>query len=290
MTGKNIDFLFEDPEIQGQKFALVTIVGPLMPQKCDTWGIKLRGVADTIEKARSMSQKLMKIDNNYDIYTVEVGKFFPLAVEPNAIGSVEYQNSALNQLMKSYLENKELANEHWHERKNEMIQQAIKEGREQEQMQSKPEHPIALMQRIKSYEENIKELQMSLSSAQEDLKKAKEKFDGYTDEEKQIANNELENAIASNLPEENATKDNIVEIRKQFMSELSVTTTENKVDSLIKELKKHEDELKETNDKDLIPEIEKKISVLKDQLNNKNLINDYINSNYKDSKLESSLF
>lgn len=288
MTGKNIDFLFEDPEIQGQKFGLVTIVGPLMPQKCDTWGIKLRGVADTIEKARSMSQKLMKIDNNYDIYTVEIGKFFPLAVEPNAVESVEYQNSSLNQLMKSYLENKELANEHWHERKNEMIQQAIKEGREQEQMESKPEHPIALMQRIKSYEENIKELQMSLSSAQESLQKAKEKFDGYTDEEKAIANNELENAIASNLPEENATKDNIAEIRKQFMSELSVTT-ENKVDNLISDLKKQEEELKETNDKALIPEIEKKISLLKDQLNNKSLVNEYINSNYKDSDLASSL-
>jgi chromosome segregation ATPase len=284
MTGKNIDFLFEDPEIQGQRFALVTIVGPLMPQKCDTWGIKLRGVADTIEKARSMSQKLMKIDNNYDIYTVEVGKFFPLAVEPNAVGSIEYQNSSLNQLMKSYLENKELANEHWHERKNEMIQQAIKEGREQE---SKTEHPIALMQRIKNYEEKVKELKMSLASAEEDLQKAKEKFAGYTEEERAIANNELENAIASNLSD--ATKDNIEEVRKQFMSELSVSPEGCKVESLINELKKHESELLDAKDVALIPEIEDKISNLKEKLANQSLVNAYINSNYKDSELASSL-
>jgi chromosome segregation ATPase len=284
MTGKNIDFLFEDPEIQGQRFALVTIVGPLMPQKCDTWGIKLRGVADTIEKARTMSQKLMKIDNNYDIYTVEVGKFFPLAVEPNAVGSIEYQNSSLNQLMKSYLENKELANEHWHERKNEMIQQAIKEGREQE---SKPEHPIALMQRIKNYEEKVKELKASLASAEEDLQKAKEKFAGYTEEEKAIANNELENAIASNLND--ATKDNIEEVRKQFMSELSVSPEGCKVESLINELKKHESELLDAKDAALIPEIEDKISNLKEKLANQSMVNAYINSNYKDSELASSL-
>ena len=39
--GKVIDYLFEDPEITNQKYALVSIVGPHMPQKCDVWGLKV---------------------------------------------------------------------------------------------------------------------------------------------------------------------------------------------------------------------------------------------------------
>lgn len=41
---KTIDYLFEDPPITGQTYALVSIVGPHMPQKCDVWGLKIRGV------------------------------------------------------------------------------------------------------------------------------------------------------------------------------------------------------------------------------------------------------
>ena len=92
MSEKTIDYLFEDPEIPNQKFALISIVGPHMKQKCDVWGLKIRGVSDTLEKAKTQCQKLLRIDNDYDIYTVEVGKFFPLTVEPNQISDVEYEN------------------------------------------------------------------------------------------------------------------------------------------------------------------------------------------------------
>ena len=96
----SIDYLFEDPPISNQQYALVSIVGPNMPQKCDTWGLKIRGTTDTLEKAKTMCQKILKIDNNYDIYTVEVGKFFPLVVEPHQIQDIEYQNQQLNTLIK----------------------------------------------------------------------------------------------------------------------------------------------------------------------------------------------
>ena len=104
---KSIDYLFEDPEIPSQKYALVSIVGPHMPQKCDVWGLKIRGTTDSVDKAKTLCKRLLRLDNNYDIYTVEVGKFFPLAVEPNEISDIEYQNDQLNTLVKSYLENKE---------------------------------------------------------------------------------------------------------------------------------------------------------------------------------------
>ena len=92
---KTLDYLFEDPPLQSQKFALVTIVGPNMPQKCDVWGVKVRGVAGSIEEAKRLSQKILRIDNNYDIYTVDIGKFFPLVVNPLEINNVEYQNELI---------------------------------------------------------------------------------------------------------------------------------------------------------------------------------------------------
>jgi phosphoribosylformylglycinamidine (FGAM) synthase PurS component len=114
--GKVIDYLSEDPEISGQKFALVSIVGPHMPQKCDVWGLKVRGVADSVAEAKQMTKRLMKFDNMYDIYTVSVGKFFPLNVEPYDVKDVEHNDEKLNELMKSYLKNREDANEHYHQR------------------------------------------------------------------------------------------------------------------------------------------------------------------------------
>ena len=303
--GKEIDYLFEDPEIPSQRFALVSIVGPHFHQKCDVWGLKVRGIADTMEKAKSMSQKLMKIDNNYDIYTVDVGKFFPLAVDPLAVGNVEYQNEQLNTLVKSYLENRDAANDQWHERKNDMIQQAIKEGKEQAALVSKPEHPIAVLQRMKSYEEQIKEIQDMLEDVKEKLSVSQEKFNNYSQDEKDQANNELLNAVESNVDTTDNKELKIEEIRDQFVNDLVVSgsgSSENTdMKTLLEEISQCEKEMQHLEkyllglNKDEVPntfyqtskskeDLETKLNQLKQKLNDKNLVNDFINSNYKDSQ------
>jgi DNA repair exonuclease SbcCD ATPase subunit len=297
MSSKSIDFLFEDPVIPSQRFALISIVGPHMPQKCDVWGLKIRGVAETLEKAKALTQKLMRIDNNYDIYTVDIGKFFPLQVEPTEIGDVEYQNSQLNDLIKSYLENRERANEEWHTRKNEMIQEAIREGKNQEELANKPEHPIVVLQRIQTYEERIKDLTETLESFQKDLELSQQKFSGYTEEEREIAAKEIKNAIET-VTAEASSSANVEEIRKQLIEELDVSV--NPVDNIIENIKKNEAELDElqtflqTVDKSKSPNIyarisknveqlQKEVADLKAQLNNTKVVNDYINSAYPDS-------
>jgi phosphoribosylformylglycinamidine (FGAM) synthase PurS component len=146
---KYVDMLSEDPEISGQRYALVSIVGPHLPQKCDVWGLKVRGVADSVAEAKQMTKKLMKFDNMYDIYTVSVGKFFPLNVEPYDVKDVEHDHEKLNELMKNYLKNREDANAHYHQRKQDMMEKAIREGTKESQAElaNKPEHPIAVLQR-----------------------------------------------------------------------------------------------------------------------------------------------
>lgn len=217
---KEIDYLFEDPAVSGQQFALVSIVGPNMNQKCSVWGLKVRGTCDSVEKARSMTKKLLKIDPDYDIYTVEVGKFFPLQVEPNEISDVEYQNDALNKLVKGYLENREAANDQWHERKRELMKKAIEEGKNQEELNAKPEHPVAVLQRMKQFESVLEELTEKVEVAKRDLQMTKSKFDEmYTEEEKEIAIKELESEI-KDVKAEVATEMSIEEIRQKLAQDL----------------------------------------------------------------------
>lgn len=311
---KVLDYLFEDPPLQNQKFALVSIVGPNMPQKCDIWGLKIRGVAGTIEEAKKLSQKILRIDNNYDIYTVEIGKFFPLVVNPLEINDIEYQNDQLNKLIKNYLENRETANEFWHKRKTEMIEEAIKEGKNQEELQNRPEHPISVLQRIQNYEKTILEIQENLQNLQQDLELSKNKFESYSDDEKQIAQKELQKAIESNLEsltvENKQTEISVEEVREQLLNDFNfqlnetTNTTHDKenVNSILEKIKNLEKELEEMTTfknslikesapsaykrvEQNIKEIENELSNLKNQLNNKELVNSYINENYENPQI-----
>lgn len=310
-NSKQIDYLFEDPPVPNQKFALISIVGPHMPQQCDVWGLKVRGTAESAEKAKSMAQKIMRTDNTYDVYTVEVGKFFPLAVEPDAIGNIEYQNNQLNELVKTYMENKELANEHWTQRKNEMIKEAIREGKSQD---IKPEHPVSVLQRIQHFEESVNKTKEDLSALESDLQLSKAKFASYTDEERNLANKELQSAIESNL-EVNVPADNelsLTEIRDKLMEELNPSvpldaaasnTQGVTVNKVISELKEREEELAELNELKLsmdqskspnvynrlmtnITECQDAIQNLKSQLTNTNVVNEYINASYSNSQYD----
>jgi chromosome segregation ATPase len=264
----SIDYLFEDPPIPNQQYALVSIVGPNMSQKCDVWGLKVRGTADTLEKAKSMSQKILRIDNNYDIYTVEVGKFFPLVVDPFQIKEVEYQNDQLNTLIKSYLENRENANEQWHSRKNEMVQDAIKEGKSKEKQK---EHPISILQQIYMQEEDIQKGQLKISSLRDKLK------DNYTEEELENAQSEF-NKMLENIQLQNTET---LDDNNDQESEV------NKVLEKIKNLEIEKEKLESENDQN--EEIERlsiQINLLKEKLNDPDVINNYINNNYENPQIK----
>lgn len=222
LKGKIIDYLFEDPVIDNQKFALISIVGPTLKQKCDVFGLKVRGVADSIENAKKMTQRIMKYDNNYDIYTVEVGKFFPLVIDPHKINEVEYENEQLNNLIKNYLANREKANEHWIQRKNDMVKEAIREGQQQEELATKIEPPISVLQRKNQYEEQIAELQDKLDFIKSNLEITVNKFNNFSTEEKEYAYkhidsfNENGNVEVIEVPEQMSIEDTNKFINSNF--------------------------------------------------------------------------
>lgn len=306
--GKAIDYLVEDPPVPSQKYALISIVGPHMRQKCDVWGLKIRGVADSLDSAKALTKRIMKLDKDYDIYTVDVGKFFPLAVEPYDVSNVEYENQQLNDLIKNYLENKEKANEHWHHRKQEMMKEAIREGKAegQKELANKKEHPISVLQRIQNFENKLKEESERLESLKEDLKLAREKFDTYTPEERELADAELRSAIENNVepaaPEEKELT--IEEIRNEIMQEMEQESAQDNIQDTLLNLKSLEDEIRELEstlsaiDKENSPSVFSTLnrqlqtlrdnhSSLKSKLNSGDAVNSYINSNYVEGKHDS---
>lgn len=110
MASDGVDYLDEDLYVpSGQRFALVSFVGPTLRQKNDKFGMKVRGCFATREEAASHVRKLQSMDGRFDIFLLEVGKWALVPPDPTEIGDVEYQESYLQDLMKGYVESQEKA-------------------------------------------------------------------------------------------------------------------------------------------------------------------------------------
>lgn len=311
----HVDYLSEDPILNGQKFALISIVGPHLPQKCDVYGLKVRGVADTVEEAKQMTKRLMKFDNMYDIYTVSVGKFFPLSIKPYDVKEVEHNDEKLNELMKSYLKNREDANEHYHQRKQTMMEKAIKEGTKESQAElaDKPEHPISVLQRKQSFEEKADELREQLMSIERDIELTVKKYSGYTEEERVAAEEEVKKALKN---EETQKTQNTIEtvvdetsfsnikdeIANELKAEAKVEAVNQSLKPVLEQLHVVENDIKEVYDtlseinkvdspnvferlSNKLNTLEVKRKELKTKLNDKKLVNEYVNNGFKESDL-----
>jgi uncharacterized protein (UPF0335 family) len=275
------DFLSEDLPISGQNFALITIVGPHMNQKCDVWGMKVKGIADTLERAKSLSARLVKADPEFDIFIVEVAKFFPLVVEPGEVQDIEYQDERLNELVKSYLQNRQFANDKYAERKNDLMQAAIKEGRIKEELLIKEEHPVVVLQRIDSFKEKLEKLQDEINTIQDDIKVNTQKYDKYTDVQKHEAKLTIEgNVVETQLTSTIENVNKLIEELQELDSDIAISN--NKLNAT--NVEHSPNMFKKLTDQ--VEEMQLRKAVLKEKLSNKDLVNKYINNNYENSEFD----
>lgn len=97
-------------------------------------GIKIRGVYDTLQEAQVRSQVLSRTENGkHNIFIAQVGCWCPWSPNPNDIDNVEYAESSLNTLMKGYLENQQKRDAFFQERKDELMQMAMREAEKQKE-------------------------------------------------------------------------------------------------------------------------------------------------------------
>merc|ERR1711865_582410 len=69
--------------------------------------MKVRGIYDTLKKAKYRAQKLQNTDKNFNVFVGQVGYWLPWDPDPNQMKDQEFMNDKLNELMKKYQENKD---------------------------------------------------------------------------------------------------------------------------------------------------------------------------------------
>jgi hypothetical protein len=106
--------------VPGQLYALISLVGPELPQKSEKFGLKIRGVFNTRDEAANHAKRLQKEDATFDIYVVDMYKWLLIPPDREKIEDVHYQNEKLEEIMTKYRENQRMAAAMFEKRKRDM--------------------------------------------------------------------------------------------------------------------------------------------------------------------------
>lgn len=121
-----MSFLDEDVILPpGQVYALISVVSPSSTQKADAIALKIRGVFASREAAEIHVKRLKAMDNTFDVFLVECGKWLLLPPPIDKIGDVEYSEEKLNDIIKGYHETQLLAKAHFEERKKAVMLEGL---------------------------------------------------------------------------------------------------------------------------------------------------------------------
>lgn len=120
-----IDYLNEDPKIEGQQWFCISFLSPEGLRNTTVRGVKVRGVFATQEEAEKRARDLREIDPAFHVFVGEMGKWTPWDPSPDdktKVKDSEYYESELQSLMKKYNENMEKAKLDQEKRKRNMMQ------------------------------------------------------------------------------------------------------------------------------------------------------------------------
>jgi len=106
--------------VPGQLYALISLVGPELPQKAEKFGLKIRGVFNTRDEAANHAKRLQREDATFDIYVVDMYKWLLIPPDRDRIDDVHYQNEKLEDIMTKYKENQRMAAAMFEKRKRDM--------------------------------------------------------------------------------------------------------------------------------------------------------------------------
>jgi hypothetical protein len=148
--------------VPGQLFACISVVGPECPQKCDQFGIKIRGAFSTKDEAENHAKRLQRDDATFDIYVVDMYKWLLIPPKNEEIDNVNYVDDKLNEIMTKYRDNQRHAAALFEKRKKDMMAKPlpdsdtpyIEPGDENSKYYTKPDvppipHPADLVEDLK---------------------------------------------------------------------------------------------------------------------------------------------
>lgn len=171
--------------VPGQLFALISLVGPDLPQKNDKFGLKIRGCFATKDEAAAHAKRLQREDGTFDIYVVDMYKWLLIPPDRNAIDDVHYQEEKLEEIMTKYRENQREAAVMFEKRKRDMTEKPtyIEPGDENSKYYSKPDeppisHPSDVVERLRKEKPDapIEDLVKEANDIIEEEMKARQKW------------------------------------------------------------------------------------------------------------------
>lgn len=171
--------------VPGQLFALISLVGPDLPQKNDKFGLKIRGCFPTKDEAAAHAKRLQKEDGIFDIYVVDMYKWLLIPPDRDAIGDVHYQEEKLEEIMTKYRENQREAAVMFEKRKRDMMEKPtyIEPGDENSKFYSRPDeppisHPSEVVERLRKEKPDapIEDLVKEANDIIEEEMKARQKW------------------------------------------------------------------------------------------------------------------
>jgi hypothetical protein len=116
-------------KVSGQNWFLVSFVSPNGSQKCENFGIKIRGVFNEYSDAVEHVKRLIKVDPVFDVFICSMYEWCLCPPDPDKMGDKNYQDETLNKMISEYNKNQIFAKEHFEERKREMLAQAADEAK-----------------------------------------------------------------------------------------------------------------------------------------------------------------
>jgi len=184
---KKIDYLEEDPIINGQKYVLFSFVSQKHIKNAKVNAFKFRGAFPDEQSAKDYAKKLQEMDGDFHIYIGEGFKWLPYDPDDDTIEDHEYYEKELNNIMKSHKEQLFEKKKIEKDRKDQLIKESYEETKQpqndtqkrlREKMANKKLNELIDDKKGKEIEDsskNIETLNSGLNKLQEVYKKLQEK-------------------------------------------------------------------------------------------------------------------
>ena len=143
---KSHTFLDTDiTKVNGQNYALISIVSPTSNQKHDKCAIKIKGCFNTMEEARVWAKKLQDEDDSFDIYVVDMYSWLLVPPEMEKIEDVTYRDEMLNGIIRGRKEEELKAKQVFAQHQKEMMERDMeKEMFENASPSTREEHVVSV--------------------------------------------------------------------------------------------------------------------------------------------------
>jgi hypothetical protein len=130
--------LKNDPLIDGQSWVCLSFITPPNTEADNTtWGLKVRGIFDSLDEANELAENLQKTDSYNHIFVASMCKWLSWDPSPDEIKNTKYENSTLNTIFDNKDENKKNLDIFNEVQKKEQLERSLQESMDESSQNQK---------------------------------------------------------------------------------------------------------------------------------------------------------